>query len=451
MSAATDALAAATLSFGHNATVVVLGVAAFGFAAGLVGSFVLLRGRALIADVAAHATLPGVAAAFIGATLLGVDPRNLWLLMAGGAITAMLGALAVRAAAATGRVREDAAMALSLSVGFGLGVVLMSVVQSLPTGGQAGLSHFILGQAAGMAEAEALALASLALAAALAAALLFNPLRVLCFDEAFAAASGLPVRLLDLSLTMLMLLVTVAGLRAVGLILVVALMVIPAVTARLLTERLSVMAPLAALLGAAAGWIGASLSAALPGLPTGAVVTLVACLLFLAALLLSPTRGVLAAAATRTSLAARIARDHFLRGAWEELEAQGRGMAAPFAPAAVAEAWGWGGMRMAAVAFALRRAGLVAPAGPGFLRLTEAGLAAARGLVRRHRVWELYLTRAGGVRAFAAHRGADLIEHTLPPEVEAEVEAWLAEADPETARLAVPPPVDEPAATGARA
>jgi manganese/zinc/iron transport system permease protein len=442
MTVGEDFLAAATLSLGHNATVVVLGVAAFGLAAGLVGTFVLLRGRALIADVAAHTTLPGVAAAFIGATLLGLDPRNLWLLMAGGAVTAILGALAVNAAAATGRVREDAAMALSLSAGFGAGVVLMSVVQSLPTGGQAGLSHFILGQAAGMAASEAWALIALAALAAMTAALLFNPLRVLCFDEAFAAASGIPVRALDLALTALMLVICVAGLRAVGLILVVALMVIPAVTARLMTERLSVMAPLAALLGAASGWLGASLSAASPGLPTGAIVTLSACGFFLAALLLSPTRGVLAAVLRRASLGVRIARDHFLRGAWEELEQQGRGMDVAFAPAAVAEAWGWSAPRAALVTAALRCAGLVAPAGPGFLTLTAAGRAAAQGIVRRHRVWELYLTRAGGERAFAAHRGADLIEHTLPADVEASVEAWLAAADPELARLAVPPPVE---------
>jgi manganese/zinc/iron transport system permease protein len=438
-----DFVAALTLSLGHNAAVVVLGCAAFGLAAGLVGCFVLLRGRALIADVAAHATLPGVAAAFIGATALGLDPRNLWLLMAGGAISAALGALAVRAAAATRRVRDDAAMALVLSAGFGLGVVLMSVVQSLPTGGQAGLSHFILGQAAGMAEAEAQTLIGLALAASIIAVLLFNPLRVLCFDEAFAAAAGLPVRALDLALTALMLLVTVAGLRAVGLILVVALMVIPAVTARLLTERLSIMAPLAAALGAASGWVGASLSAAAPGLPTGAVITVTACVLFLAALLLSPTRGVVAAALGRARMGFRIGRDHLLRGAWEELELQRLGPDGRFATAAVSAAWGWSVPRTLLAVAALRLAGLVRPAGePGFLHLTQAGIAAAQGVVRRHRVWELYLTRAGGVRAFAAHRGADLIEHTLPPDVEAEVEAWLASADPATARLAVPPPVE---------
>jgi manganese/zinc/iron transport system permease protein len=446
MVAAADFLAALTFGLGHNATVVVLGCAAFGFAAGLVGTFVLLRGRALIADVAAHATLPGVAAAFIGATLAGADPRNLWLLMAGGAASAALGTLLVRAAA-TGRVRDDAAMALVLSAGFGLGVVLMSVVQSLPTGGQAGLGHFILGQAAGMSATEATALLLLAAAAAAAALMLFNPLRMLCFDAAFAAAAGLQVRALDLALMALMLTVAVAGLRAVGLILVVALMVIPAVTARLITDRLAVMAPLAALIGGLSGWVGAALSAAAPGLPTGAVVTVTACALFAAALLLSPGRGVLAALLRRARMAWRIARDHLLRGAWEELERQRLGPDGAFAAAAIAEAWGWGGARLALVTRAARAAGLVCPAGePGFLRLTDEGTALARMVVRRHRVWELYLTRAGGVRAFAAHRGADLIEHTLPAEVEAEVEAWLAAADPALARLAVPPPVE-----GARA
>lgn len=452
MVAADDFLAALGLGLGHNATVVVLGCAAFGLAAGLVGCFVLLRGRALIADVAAHATLPGVAAAFIGATLAGADPRNLWLLMAGGAASAALGTLAVRAAMATGRVRDDAAMALVLSAGFGLGVVLMSVVQSRPTGGQAGLAHFILGQAAGMAEAEARALGMLAAGAVAMVLLLFNPLRTLCFDEAFAAATGLPVRLLDLALMALMLLVAVAGLRAVGLILVVALMVIPAVTARLVTDRLGVMAALASLFGAVSGWVGAALSAAAPGLPTGAVVTLVACALFVAALLLSPGRGVLAALLRHARLSWRIARDHFLRGAWEELERQRLGPDGAFAAAAVAEAWGWGPARLALVTCAARAAGLLTAAGePGFLRLTEEGTALARGVVRRHRVWEIYLTRAGGVRAFAAHRGADLIEHTLPPEVEAEVEAWLAAADPALAREPVPPPVEGSLGHGARA
>jgi energy-coupling factor transporter ATP-binding protein EcfA2 len=139
---------------GYNAAVVALGCAAFGLAAGALGCFVLLRGRALIADAAAHATLPGVCGAFILAALAGWDPRSLPLLLAGAALTAAAGVLAANALARTGRLRDDAAMALVISVGFGLGVVLISVVQSLPVGGQAGLKGFILGQAAGMSAAD---------------------------------------------------------------------------------------------------------------------------------------------------------------------------------------------------------------------------------------------------------------------------------------------------------
>ncbi|MDQ1081337.1 metal ABC transporter permease [Pseudoroseomonas cervicalis] len=282
------------LGGGYNARVVALGVAAFGLAAGALGCFVLLRGRALIADAAAHATLPGICLAFILAAGLGWNPRSLPLLLGGGALTAALGVLVAGALARGGRLRDDAAMALVISLSFGIGVVLVSVVQSLPVGGQAGLNSFILGQAAGMSAADATLIAVLALVALALLALLFRPLAVLCFDAEYAASVGLPVRLLDLALLGLMLAVTVAGLRAVGLILVVSLMVVPAATARLATERLAVMVPLAGALGAVAAWFGAGLSATLPGLPTGATIALTACALFLLALLFAPARGVVA-------------------------------------------------------------------------------------------------------------------------------------------------------------
>jgi manganese/zinc/iron transport system permease protein len=287
-------LQALAFAGGHNTRMVALGCAAFGLAAGALGCFVLLRGRALIADAAAHATLPGLCIAFILAAWLGGSPRSLPLLLAGAATTAAIGVLAAGAMVRGGRLRDDAAMALVVSLGFGIGVALLSVVQSLPVGGQAGLSSFILGQAAGMGQADALLIGGLALLALLAVAVLFRPLAVLCFDPEFAAVSGLPVRRLDLVLMALMLAVTVAGLRAIGLILVVALMVVPAATARLLTDRLPVMVPLAALLGAFAAWFGAGLSAAIPALPTGATIALVACGGFALALLFAPARGVIA-------------------------------------------------------------------------------------------------------------------------------------------------------------
>lgn len=298
-------LDALLLNAGHNAAVVVLGTAAFGLAAGAVGAFVLLRGRALIADAAAHATLPGVAGAFLLAVALGWNPRALPALLAGAAVTAALAVLAVDALAATGRLKDDAAMALVLSVGFGLGMVLLSIVQALPVGGQAGLKGFILGQAAGMLARDALLIGSLAVAAAALLALLFRPLSVLCFDRAFAHAVGLPVRALDLALLSLMLGVAVIGLGAVGALMVVALMVIPAATARLLTRRLATMVVVSALLGAASAWIGSAASAARPGLPTGPTIVLVASAVFALALLFAPEGGIVARAMRRAPAAQR--------------------------------------------------------------------------------------------------------------------------------------------------
>ncbi len=296
---------ALTFNAGYNAAVVVLGTAAFGLAAGAVGAFVLLRGRALIADAAAHATLPGVAGAYLLAFTLGSDQRGLPALLAGAALTSALAVLAVHALTARGRLKDDAAMALALSVGFGLGMVLLSVVQALPTGSQAGLKGFILGQAAGMLARDAVLIALLAAAAGVLVALFFRPLSVLCFDPAFAATVGLPVRALDGALLSLMLAVAIIGLSAVGALMVVGLMVIPAATARLLANRLAVMVGLSALFGGASAWIGAAVSASQHGLPTGATIVLVASALFTLALLAAPERGVVAEAMRRAVAARR--------------------------------------------------------------------------------------------------------------------------------------------------
>ncbi|MCS6853857.1 MAG: metal ABC transporter permease [Elioraea sp.] len=298
---------ALTLQAGHNATVVVVGTALFGLVAGAIGAFVVLRGRALIADAAAHATLPGVAGAFLASAALGWDPRSLPVLLAGAALAATLAVLAVDALAAGGRVKDDAAMALVLAVGFGLGMVLLSVVQGLSGGGQAGLKGFILGQAAGLRARDALVIAALALVALGLLALLFRPFALLCFDPAFAATVGLPVRTLDRALLALMLAVAVIGLGAVGALMVVGLMVIPAATARLLAGQLAAMVVLSGLIGTASAWVGAALSAARPGLPTGATIVLVASALFALALLAAPQRGLIAQA-LRRGAAGRAAR-----------------------------------------------------------------------------------------------------------------------------------------------
>ncbi|MEM9736733.1 MAG: metal ABC transporter permease, partial [Pseudomonadota bacterium] len=272
-----------------------LGAALLGFAAGAVGSFLFLRKRALVSDAIAHATLPGVALAFLGMVALGGDGRNLAGLLAGSAATAFLGLLAIEWMTRRTRLSEDAAIGAVLSVFFGIGVVLLTFVQSLNTGRQAGLEDFLLGATAGMLFQDALVIAVGGALAVGATILLRRPMTLTAFDADFAAATGTDIKRIDLAMMGLALMVTVIGLKIVGLILIVAMLIIPPVTARFWTERSGHLVWIAGGFGAVAAYVGAGLSASVPDLPTGPIIVLVSAAGFLISLLCAPARGVAAA------------------------------------------------------------------------------------------------------------------------------------------------------------
>ncbi len=146
----------------------------------------------------AHATLPGVVLAFIVASTTLGGGRSLPVLLTGAAITAALAVLAVQWIKDRTRLPEDTAIASVLSVAYGLGMVLLSVAQTMPQGGQAGLEKFLLGATAGMLLSEAQLIAGCALLIALAAVLLFKELKLAAFDPGFAKAAGFSVRRLDM-------------------------------------------------------------------------------------------------------------------------------------------------------------------------------------------------------------------------------------------------------------
>ncbi len=293
---------------GYNAALVTLGAALLGFAAGAGGSFLFLRKRALVSDAVAHATLPGVGLAFIVMVALGGDGRSLVGLLAGSAISAFLGLLAVEWMVRRTRLSEDAAIGAILSVFFGLGIVLLTVIQGMASGRQAGLEDFLLGSTAGMLWQDAMLIAGGGVAVVLAIWLLRRPMTMVAFDPAFAAARGVDVRRIDLAMMGVVLAVTVIGLKLVGLILIVALLIIPPVTARFWSERAESVVWIAGGIGAVSGWIGAALSASAPALPTGPIIVLVATAVFVVSLLFSPARGVAAALIARRAFQARVHR-----------------------------------------------------------------------------------------------------------------------------------------------
>ena len=299
-------LSALFFQAGYNAALVALGAILLGFAAGAGGSFLFLRKRALVSDAVAHATLPGVCLAFIIMVAFGGDGRSLIGLLAGSALSAWAGLWAVEWMTRRTRLSEDAAIGAVLSVFFGVGVVLLTIIQGMSRGRQAGLEDFLLGSTAGMLFQDAVLIASGGVAVVVVIWFLRRPMTLVAFDPGFAAANGVNVGRIDMAMMGLVMAVTVIGLKLVGLILIVALLIIPPVTARFWTERAETVVWIAGIIGALSGWIGAALSASAPNLPTGPIIVLVAATLFIASLLFAPSRGLASAVFARRNFQARV-------------------------------------------------------------------------------------------------------------------------------------------------
>lgn len=423
----------------YNTRVVVLGATLLGVVAGVVGSFTLLRKRALLGDALSHATLPGIALAFLVSVASGGDGKSLPLLLLGGAATGVLGVAAILAIRHATRLPEDAALGIVLSVFFGAGVALLGVVQQLPTGHAAGLESFVYGKTASMLASDAWLIAAAAAGCLAASLLLFKELAMLAFDGAFAAARGYPVLLLDIVLMAMVIVVTVVGLQAVGLVLMIALLVTPPAAARFWTEDLRAMAWIAASIGGGSAFVGALASASQPKLPSGATIVLAATAAFIASALLGTERGALARFLRRRSLARRVALEHLLRSVYEAIETGG-GDAVPVGRLLAARSWSPAELRR--VVRRAQRQELVRRDAREAVRLTARGEAEAQRLTRQHRLWELYLITHADVAPSRVDRGADAIEHVLDPETLRGLEALLDERPAKS--LASPHALEEP-------
>ncbi len=410
-----------------NTRVVLIGTTLLGIASAVIGSFAVLRRRSLVGDAVAHAALPGVCLAF-----LVVGDRNFAAFMVGALVVGIAAAAFISFVKAATRIKEDAAIGLAIGGFFGLGIVLSRVIQNQPSGNRAGLDSFIFGKAASMVADDAWLIAGVAAVVLVAVAMLYKEFKVLCFDRDFAASQGWPAMVLDLGLMLLVCICTVAGLPAVGVVLMVSLLVIPPAAARFWTHRLGTMVILAGALGGLAGMLGTALSATIPapasglsrGWPTGPLITLVAAAFFIVSLVAAPRRGILADVLRRAALRRRIADQNLLRNVYEMLEPGGN-LSAGWSVADLARGRASLSRRAPGRIGAAVRSGLVVPHADGFV-LSERGQAAATRVVRVHRLWEIFLITQADIAADHVDRDADQIEHVLSPETLAGLEAQLA-------------------------
>ncbi len=428
----------------YNTRLVILTTVVLGAACGLTGTFLLLRKSSLMGDALSHACLPGIGIAFLVMVAAGGSGKALGGLLAGAILTGALGVGTVLLIRNTSRIKEDAAMGIVLSVGFGIGVAVLGMVQSVPETSAAGLESFIYGKTASMVMADFQVLAGVAGLVLVVSLIFLKEFVLICFDEDYGRALGFPVGWLNGLMLALVTLVTVAGLQAVGLILIIAFLITPAAAARFWTEDLRMMALLAMGIGALSGWIGAGLSALLPGLPAGAIIVLVATGFFGFSLLFGTARGVVTRERDRYRLQRRVGRQHLLRAVYEVQEkavaADGRPVAnVPVSFGSVLGKRSWSSGRLRGL---IRRAKVedhIEAGDQAEIALSESGFGEASRITRNHRLWETYLIKHADIAASHVDRDADAVEHVLSPEMVRKLERELDAAD----RIRSPHPLGE--------
>ena len=439
------------------------GVLLLSASCGTIGCFILLRRMSLMGDSLGHAVLPGVCLGF-----LVTKTKDLRWIFLGAVVSALLGSWLIGLIGRRSRLKPDACMGLVLSGFFGLGTVLLTRLQQFPYGNQSGLNQFLFGQASAIGEKDLWLMGVLSVVIIGSIGLAFKEFTLTSFDEGFASAIGLPTRGLHYVLMGLVALAIVVSLQAVGVVLLSAMLITPAATAYLLTDRLRVMVLLSVMFGCLAGVIGLNLSFLGRSLPTGPFIVLVLTLLFATAYLFSPRYGVLTRAVRSRRQAQRIQRENVIKSIYLALQQDGNEPASgdsrektrahPSAPLCSASlsverlaAWRHESpAQTARLLKSLVRHRLIERTG-GTLRLTERGVQRAQELDRNYRLWEQFLTREVNLPLDHTARDAEQIEHILDPALVKELEAHIDQHSgqaPVAARSPLPaaPPV-EPAAS----
>jgi manganese/zinc/iron transport system permease protein len=417
------------------------GLALVGATSGALGCFAFLRRQSLLSDTLAHAALPGVCLAFL---LTGL--KHNVVLLTGALIAGILGSLLFLVILRNSRLKQDVALGIVLTTFFGAGVVLLSLLQGRidpnqpnvrqwllelvnfqASGQQSGLKHFIFGQAAYLTEDYVVLMRILGSVVMAALVLFYKELKLLSFDPEYAATLGYPRRVLELVFAALIVAVVMLSLRAVGVVLTVALLVAPAAAARQWTERLSVMIVLAMFLGMLSGVGGAFWSRHVANSPTGPVVVLCATVFLGLSLLVAPARGLLWSWFRVRRHRHLVQRENLLTDFYRLGERQ-RDWQRGRTPAELASVRAQPVPLLAPTLRKLAADGYATREGTAW-RLTPAGLDEAARVVRNHRLWELYLAKRLDLALDHVHRDAEAMEHALPPEVVAELEEVLENPD----------------------
>lgn len=384
----------------------------------IVGCFTFLKKKALVGDAVAHAVLPGVCLAFLLA-----GTKNPLILITGAFITGWLSLVLIDLITAYSKLKEDTAIGLILSVFFGIGILLLTMIQHSGNASQSGLDSFLFGKAAALVGDDLIIFGIIGVCLLLAVFLFYKEFTIISFDQNFAKAIGFPVRRLELVLTTLTVLAVVAGIQAVGVVLMAAMLITPAAAARFWTNQLKYMLVIAAFFGAISGISGAYISYIAPSMPTGPWIVMVVSVIALLSFFIAPGKGILYKLIQQSRIRKRILLENILKMFYQIGEEDGsyeqsRNLDILIEKRPIRKGLLLKGLRR------LKFQGFVERSGDHW-RLTEEGKVKGQRIVKLHRLWEVYLTKYLRIAPDHVHEDADNIEHILTPELEQRLEKLL--------------------------
>jgi manganese/zinc/iron transport system permease protein len=424
--------------FTYTFLLILGGTAFLGFASGVVGSIMVVRRTALLGDVISHAMVPGIAVVLLLYSLeyLHISAHEQYMILyAGGVLSGVLGLVLLHGIRRHTVLKNDAGLAIVLSVLFGLGISILGIVQQSPGIYVAAIESYLYGNAAGLRIADVYTGAGLCLLVVITVSVCYRPFFLISFDQAYARLKGISVGVYEFLYFSLVLLVCVLGIQTVGVLLLLALLIIPAVTMRFWTHSFSGILWGAGLLGAFSASAGTYVSSLLHSVPSGPAIVMTAVFLFLVSFLIAPRRGIVWNALRDRRYQKRSIREHIFRFWFEHLEkSHGRTGEYGYMKDVVltkeeicAFEASLPSRKLAKLLHELITLGYVVERAEGKFSLSPRGVLEAERIVHQHRLWELFLLEYADIAPEMIDRSADRIEHVLEPDIVRELEALLAQ------------------------
>lgn len=402
-----------------NIKYVVIGAILLSITSSVVGCFTFVRKKSLVGDVISHAVLPGICISFMIS-----GTRNPYLLILGAFLSGWLAILVMDTIVAKTKIKEDTATAISLSVFFGIGILLMTIIQRTGNASQSGLDTFLFGKAASLTKDDLIAFGIVAIVTLIAVYLFFKSFYLISFDRPFATAIGLPVKRLDTFLTTVTVLAVVTGIQAVGVVLMAAMLVTPAAAARFWTNQFRIMLLLAAIFSAFAGVSGAFISYAVPSMPTGPWIVMILSIIALLTFFFAPQKGILIKLIRRKQIKKQLLEENILKAIYQLGEKNSVNNYRDFQVSSELLSKKFQKNQLQKGLKSLTKNRYIKKTESGW-RFRKEGFEKGKRITRLHRLWELYLTKYLRIAPDHVHEDAETIEHIITPELEARLEQLL--------------------------